>query len=199
MRKMVKRAGASAVLGGSLLCVGGLGIASATPGTNVDDQLVNLSVGDASFLHDVNVDVASQIAGLLCGTGATGTAANPTAPNGPSATGMSANQGNTNVRDITAMANQVDAGQIPTTTCDSTQGVVTISQNGTVTGTATSPNTNNVPGTPNVNNAPTAGPNAENIAEQPNGSQPGSQPANGSQPAPNTAPMTPTSGLTPAS
>jgi hypothetical protein len=175
MRKMVKRAGASAVLGGSLLCVGGLGIASAAPGTNVDDQLVNLGVGsNANFLQDVNVDVASQIAGLLCGTGATGTASNPTA-NGPSTTGMSANQGNTNVRDITALATQVDAGQIPTTTCDSAQGVVTISQNGTTN----APNANTVP----------AGPNADNIAETPNGSQAG---------APSTAPDTPTSGPTPA-
>ena len=113
MRKMVKRAGASAVLGGSLLCVGGLGIASAAPGTNVDDQLVNLGVGsNASFLQDVNVDVASQIAGLLCGTGTTGTATNPTA-NGPSTTGMSANQGNTNVRDITALASSGGRGTDP--------------------------------------------------------------------------------------
>ena len=193
MRKMVKRAGASVVLGGSLLCVGGLGIASAAPGTNVDDQLVNLGVGsNASFLRDVNVDVASQIAGLLCGTGTTGTATNPIA-NGPSTTGMSANQGNTNVRDITALATQVDAGQIPTTTCDSAQGVVTISQNGTTASpdANNAPSANTVPGTaPNAGNAPAAGPNAENIADTPNGSQ---------TEGPGTAPMTPTSGPTPAS
>lgn len=188
MRKMVKRAGASAVLGGSLLCVGGLGIASAAPGTGVNDQLVNLGVGNnANFLQDVNVDVAAQIAGLLCGTGVTGTANNPATP--PSATGMSANQGNTNVADITALANQVDAGQIPTTTCESRQGVVTISQNGT----ADTPDANTVPGeanTPNASNTPATGPNAENIVNQPTGSQPGT---------PNAAPMTPTSDATPAS
>ena len=184
MHKIVKRAGAGAVLGGSLL-FGGVAIASAAPGTNVDDQLVNLGVGNANFLQDVNVDVASQIAGLLCGTGVTGTT-NPTTPNGPTATGMSANETNTNVRDITALANQVDAGQIPTTTCDSAQGVVTIAQNGPVT----SPNANNVPtNTPNANTAPATGPNAENAVDQPNGAQP----------AEPTAPMTPTSGLTPAS
>ncbi|HEX9174730.1 MAG TPA: hypothetical protein VF874_01080, partial [Mycobacterium sp.] len=187
MHKIVKRAGAGAVLGGSLLFAGGIGIASAAPGTNVDDQLVNLGVGNADFLQGVNVDVASQIAGLLCGTGVTGTAANPgAATNGPNATGMSANETNTNVRDITALANQVDAGQIPTTTCDSAQGVVTIAQNGPVT----SPNANNVPtNTPNANTAPATGPNAENAVDQPNGAQP----------AEPTAPMTPTSGLTPAS
>lgn len=204
MRKMVKRAGASAVLGGSLLCVGGLGIASAAPGTDVNDQLVNLGVGNnANFIQDVNVDVAAQIAGLLCGTGVTGTANNPA--NGPSATGMAnqanpnsqgnINQGNTNVRDIIALANQVDAGQIPTTTCESAQGVVTISQNGQTgqNGTANTPNSNTVPGqanTPNASNAPATGPNAENVVDQPTGSQPGT---------PNSAPMTPTSGPTPAS
>jgi hypothetical protein len=198
MHKIVKRAGAGAVLGGSLLFAGGIGIASAAPGTNVDDQLVNLGVGNADFLQGVNVDVASQIAGLLCGTGVTGTAANPgAATNGPNATGMSANETNTNVRDITALANQVDAGQIPTTTCDSPQGVVTIAQNGPVSSPnannvpTNTPNANNVPtNTPNANTAPAAGPNAENIADQPNGSQ---------SEAPPTAPMTPTSGLTPAS
>ena len=110
---------------------------------------------------------------------------------------MSANETNTNVRDITALANQVDAGQIPTTTCDSPQGVVTIAQNGPVSSPnannvpTNTPNANNVPtNTPNANTAPAAGPNAENIADQPNGSQ---------SEVPPTAPMTPTSGLTPAS
>jgi hypothetical protein len=143
MHKTVKRAGAGAVLGGSLL-FGSVAIASAAPGSNVNDGLVNLAVGDASFLQDVNVDVASQIAGLLCGAGATGTAANPATPDGSNTSGMSANETNTNVRDITALANQVDAGQIPTTTCESSQGVVTISQNGSVN-------------TPNANTAPTSG------------------------------------------
>ena len=144
MRNLVKRTGASAVLGGSLLVTGGLGIASALPVSNANDQLVNLSVGNVSFLHDVNVDVAAQIAGLLCGTG---TSANATAPtgtsaNGPAATGMATNETTANAGDIAAQARQVDAGQIPTTSCDSPQGVVTISQNGP----ANSPNATEAPG-----------------------------------------------------
>ena len=132
MRNLVKRTAAGAVLGGSLLVTGGLGIASALPVSNVNDQLVNLSVGNVSFLHDVNVDVAAQIAGLLCGTGtsANGTAPTGTNANGPAATGMATNETTANAGDIAAQARQVDAGQIPTTSCDSPQGVVTISQNG---------------------------------------------------------------------
>jgi hypothetical protein len=132
MRNLVKRTGASAVLGGSLLVTGGLGIASALPVSNGNDQLVNLSVGNVSFLHDVNVDVAAQIAGLLCGTGTSANGAAPTGTNanGPAATGMATNETTGNAGDIAAQARQVDAGQIPTTSCDSPQGVVTISQNG---------------------------------------------------------------------
>ena len=137
MRNMVKRTAAGAVVGGSLLVTGGLGIASAAPVNNVGDQLVNLSVGNANILHDVNVDVAAQIAGLLCGTGTSenGTAPNGAAPagmtaNGPAASEMATNETTANAGDIAAQARQVDAGQIPTTSCDSPQGVVTISQNG---------------------------------------------------------------------
>ena len=66
MRKMVKRATAGAVLGGSLLFTGGLAIASAAPGSDVNDQLVDLGIGSGSALHELNVNVAAQIAGLLC-------------------------------------------------------------------------------------------------------------------------------------
>jgi hypothetical protein len=144
MRNLVKRTAASAVLGGSLLVTGGLGIASALPISNVNDQLVNLGVGNVSFLHDVNVDVAAQIAGLLCGTAtnANGTAPTGTNANGPAATGMATNETTANAGDIAAQAREVDAGQIPTTNCDSPQGVVTISQNGP----ANSPNAAEAPG-----------------------------------------------------
>jgi hypothetical protein len=131
MRNMVKRAAAGAVLGGSLLVTGGLGIASAVPGSTVNDQQVNLSVGTTNVLRDLNVDVAAQIAGLLCGTGtsATGTAENRTNVSGPTASGMSANESTGNVGDLAALARQVDSGQIPSTSCNSPQGVVTISKN----------------------------------------------------------------------
>src|SRR5437660_532486 len=98
MHTMVKRAAAGTVVGGSLLAAGGLGIASAAPVVNTNDQLVNLGVGNTNVLRDVNVDVAAQIAGLLCGTGTnvTGTAENGANVNGTPATGMSANEATAN-------------------------------------------------------------------------------------------------------
>jgi hypothetical protein len=169
MRNMVKRTAAGAVLGGSLLVTGGLGIASALPVTNVNDQLVNLGIGNGQVLRDLNVDVASQIAGLLCGTGAnvTGTE-NETNPNGTPATGMSANESTANTSEITALATQVDAGQIPTTTCNSSQGVVTISQNGPVT-------------SPNAVNAPE---NSPNSVTTPGEQNEGTTPPTATMPAP---------------
>ena len=145
MRNMVKRTAAGAVLGGSLLVTGGLGIASAAPAGDVNDQLVNLAVGNGSTIRDLNVETASQIAGLLCGTGTgvNGTTST-TGPNAsaPAATGMSETQTTANPGEISAQARQVDAGTIPTTTCESPQGIVTISQNGP----ANSPNAAQAPG-----------------------------------------------------
>lgn len=163
MRNMVKRTAAGAVLGGSLLVTGGLGIANALP----DDQLVDLQIGNGQVLSGLNVDVASQIAGLLCGTGAnvTGTAETETNPDGTPATGMSA-ESPTNTTQITteirARANQVDASQIPTTTCTSSQGVVTISQNGAVT----------TPNTANTRNTPESSPTSAIPGEQDEGTAP---------------------------
>ena len=86
----------------------------------------------------------------------------------------------------------MDAGQIPTTTCDSAQGVVTISQNGTTAAgrQQRAEREHRAGHGAERGNAPAAGPNAENIAETPNGSQ---------TEGPSTAPMTPTSGPTPVS
>jgi hypothetical protein len=154
MRTMVKRAAAGTVLGGSLLAAGGLGIASAAPVINTNDQLVNLGIGNNNVLRDVNVDTAAQIAGLLCGIGTnvTGTAENGTNANGTPATGLS-NETTVNTAELSALARQVDAGQIPTTTCNSPQGVVTISQNGP----ANSPNAASAPGQQNGTQAPAVG------------------------------------------
>ena len=166
MRNMVKRTAAGAVLGGSLLVTGGLGIANAAPVTDVNDQLVNLAIGNGNVLRDLNVDTASQIAGLLCGTGTGMNGAAPTSSgpnaNNPAATGMSQNQTTVNPGEISAQARQVDAGTMPTTTCESAQGVVTISQNGP----ANSPNAAQAPGqqrgatgtTPSDNSAETPAP-----------------------------------------
>ena len=134
MRNTVKRTAAGAVLGGSLLVTGGLGIANAVPPNNANDQQVDLAIGNSSVLHDLNVNVAAQIANLLCGTGANATGPNATGTNGTEATANGtpanpmANPTTTNAGDITPKARQVAAGQMPTTSCDSSQGVVTISQ-----------------------------------------------------------------------
>jgi hypothetical protein len=174
MRNTVKRTAAGAVLGGSLLVTGGLGIANAAPPNNADDQQVDLAIGNSSVLHDLNVNVAAQIANLLCGTGTNATGPNATGTSGTEATANGtpanpmANPTTTNVADITAKARQVAAGQMPTTSCDSSQGVVTISQI-----------------SPNPQNGPVNSPNQTNSiapAQQPGGApmtpmSPGLQPA----------------------
>ena len=65
MASMMKKAAAGAVLGGSLLFTGGMGIASAQP-VQIQDGLVNLALGDITVLEDVNVGVAAQVAALVC-------------------------------------------------------------------------------------------------------------------------------------
>jgi hypothetical protein len=115
MYDIVKRASAGAVLGGALLFTGGMGLAGAAPVTNVQDGLVNLGVGNVNVLRDVDVNVAAQVAALICGV---------------------------SVGDIGVLAEQVDLGNQPSTTCQSNQGPITISQNGP----ANSPNAANAPG-----------------------------------------------------
>jgi hypothetical protein len=66
MHSIVKRASAGAVLSGSLLLTGGLGVANAQP-INLQDGLVNLAVGDVTILEDVNVGVAANVAAAICG------------------------------------------------------------------------------------------------------------------------------------
>jgi hypothetical protein len=164
MRNMVKRTAAGAVIGGSLLFTGGLGIASAVPATETNDQLVNLAIGNGGVLRDLNVDVASQIAGLLCGAGSNANGTSATGPNGPTASGMSASETSTNVSEITAQARQVDAGQMTSTTCNSSQGVVAISQNST----ASSPNAAESPGRPSGNSTPSQSPAPGSSGPTPN-------------------------------
>jgi hypothetical protein len=133
MSTMVKRVAAGAILGGSALFAGGLAIANAAP-PETNDGLVKLSIGGGNTISGLKPDVAGQIAGLLCGPG--GTTPNPTNASGVIGT-------NANVGDIVSLSSQVAAGTIPNTTCDSPQGVVTISQNGATnapTGVTTGPN-----------------------------------------------------------
>ena len=68
MASMVKKAAAGAVLGGSLLLTGGMGLASAAPVTNIGDGLVNVGIGNVNVLRDVDVAVAAQVTALLCDT-----------------------------------------------------------------------------------------------------------------------------------
>ncbi|MDA4087046.1 hypothetical protein MHAS_00330 [Mycolicibacterium hassiacum DSM 44199] len=66
--KTLKTVGTGAVLGGSLLFTAGLGIALAQPGDTVgsQDDRVNITIGNAGVLEDVEVAAASRIAAGIC-------------------------------------------------------------------------------------------------------------------------------------
>jgi hypothetical protein len=104
MRNTVKRATAGAALGGSLFFTAGLAIAFAQPDT-ANDDLVNLSLGSAGTLEDVNVVSAVQIAAAVCG-------------------GVAVPQ------QVTTTADNVDASGTEAVVCNNTLGAITISQNG---------------------------------------------------------------------
>ena len=104
MRNTVKRATAGAALGGSLFFTAGLAIAFAEPDT-ANDDLVNLTLGNAGVLEDVNVVSAVQIAAAVCG-------------------GVAVPQ------QVTTTADDVDASGTEAVVCNNTLGAITISQNG---------------------------------------------------------------------
>jgi hypothetical protein len=104
MRNIVKRATAGAALGGSLFFTAGLAIAFAQPDT-ANDDLVNLSLGSAGTLEDVNVDAAAQIAVGVCGGGLV-------------------------LPDVTTTVTGVDTNGTEAVVCTNNLGAVTISQNG---------------------------------------------------------------------
>src|SRR5262245_44308357 len=101
MRNIVKTVTAGAVLGGSLLCTGGLAIASAQP-LQLQDGLVNVAVGNVSVLKNANVGVGATVAAGVCGI---------------------------NVSDVNVLADQVDTDGGQRTVCTVPGGAVTISQN----------------------------------------------------------------------
>jgi hypothetical protein len=103
---MVKRAAAGAVLGGSLLVTGGLGMANAAPPVDLQDGLVNVGVGNVTVAKDVNAGVATQVIAAVCGTS-----------DGPV--------------DVAALVSQVDQSRNPETvgTCTLPGGPVTVTQN----------------------------------------------------------------------
>jgi hypothetical protein len=159
MRMMTKRTAAGTVLGGSLLFTGAMGIASAAPTGDINDGLVNLGVGNNNLLTDVKTDVASQVASLICGDAAM-------------------------TSDLSMKTTQVDAGTATDASCNSAQGTVTISQNGTTS--AATPQ--NAPANPAA--VPAAVPDQPNSADQPNATGLGSTEAQGQAPAV-PAPVTP--------
>lgn len=65
MQNIVKKTAVGALIGGSLLFTGGMGVASAQP-LQLQDGLVNLAVGDVTILEDVNVGVAATVAAAIC-------------------------------------------------------------------------------------------------------------------------------------
>lgn len=66
MASTVKKAAAGAILGGSLLFTGGMGLASAAP-LQLQDGLVNVAVGNVTILENVNAGVAANVAAAVCG------------------------------------------------------------------------------------------------------------------------------------
>jgi hypothetical protein len=67
MRTMMKRAAAGAVLGGSLLATGGLGIANAVPPVNPQANQVDIAVGNVTVARGVNASAAGDVVTALCG------------------------------------------------------------------------------------------------------------------------------------
>jgi hypothetical protein len=104
MRNTVKRATAGAALGGSLFFTAGLGIALAQPDT-ANDDVVNLTLGSAGVLEDVNVDSAVEIAAAVC-------------------SGIAVPE------QVTTSADGVDATGTEAVVCTNNLGAITISQNG---------------------------------------------------------------------
>ncbi|WP_240630654.1 hypothetical protein [Mycolicibacterium sp. GF69] len=93
---------AGAVLGGSLLFTAGLGMAMAQPDT-AQDSRVNVSIGNAGVLEDVDVTAAAQIAAGVC---------------------------DTDVASVNALAQAADTEGTDQTVCTNNLGTVTIQQNG---------------------------------------------------------------------
>jgi hypothetical protein len=67
MHTMIKRTAAGAVLGGSLLATGGLGIANAVPPVNPQSNQVDIAVGAVTVARGVNASAAGDVVTALCG------------------------------------------------------------------------------------------------------------------------------------
>lgn len=102
MRNIAKNAAAGAMLGGSLLFAAGLGLANAQPDTTGDNQ-VNVVIGNAGVLEDVEVAAAAQIAAGVC---------------------------DVEVDRVTTIAESVEADGGEQNVCTNNLGAVSIQQNG---------------------------------------------------------------------
>ena len=111
MASMMKKAAAGAVLGGSLLFTGGMGLAGAAP-PQIQDGLLNVAVGDVTVLRNVQVEAVAQILANVCP--------------------------NVNVEDVNVLAEQLDTdgGSQPVADCTAFTQPVSLQQNGPGQGNA---------------------------------------------------------------
>ncbi len=104
MMNVVKTISAGTLLGGSLLFTAGLGLAGAQPDTaQTPDGQVNVTLGTAGVLEDVEAQAATQIAASVC---------------------------DTETAKVTSIVEAVDTDGTEQTVCTNTLGTVVISQNG---------------------------------------------------------------------
>jgi hypothetical protein len=111
MASMMKKAAAGAVMGGSLLFTGGMGLATAAP-AQLQDGLVNVAVGDVTVLRNVEVAAVAQVLANVCPT--------------------------VNAEDINVLAEQVDTdgGTTQVPDCTAFTQPVNLQQNGPGQGNA---------------------------------------------------------------
>ena len=99
---IMRKAGASLALTGSLLLTGGALAGPASAATAVQDGLVNVAIGDVSVLNNANIGVAANVVAQVCGL---------------------------KVGPVAALARQVDRSGDAVTVCNAPSGPVVISQN----------------------------------------------------------------------
>lgn len=128
-----KKLTAGAVLGGSLLFTAGVGMAMAQPDTAADSR-VNVSIGNAGALEDVDVTAAAQIAADVC---------------------------HTDVSSVNALARAADTEGTDQTVCTNNLGTVAIQQNGPGHSESAPGQTQQHEATP-TSETPTTSPTAEN-------------------------------------
>jgi hypothetical protein len=111
MTSVIKRSAAGALLGGSLLFTGGMGLAGAQP-VQLQDGLVNVAVGNITVLRDVDIAAAVEAIVGVCP--------------------------NVNVEDVNVLATQVDrdGGTQQVADCRAFGAPINITQNGPGQGNA---------------------------------------------------------------